>query len=88
MSEELPPEQVIAWLRSPEGVQWSRARIEHARDYGASSPPGAWNLSTWHYRDPVYVPGLFSLREQAGHGEDLNWEDYAARWRPEDQAAA
>lgn len=27
MNAELPPEQVIAWLRTAEGKQWSRLRI-------------------------------------------------------------
>jgi hypothetical protein len=85
---ELPPEQVIAWLRSPEGETWSRERIAHQRDLAGSAPPGAWNLSAWHQRDPVYVPGLFSLREQAGYGDDRHWEDYASRWRPPPGEAA
>lgn len=85
--QELPPEQVTEWLRSAEGEAWSRDRIRSARYVEHQlATLASRGLTTWHDRDVAYVPGFFSLREQAGHGDGWDWEELAPPGQMQDPA--
>ena len=55
-------EDVIQWLRSPEGEQWSRQRIRMARRQDGSLSPASY-ASRQYRRNLVSAPGFFSVRE-------------------------
>lgn len=60
-----PYQDVIDWLRSPEGEKWSEQRMRTAA-FSSPLPMGCfhWNLNTFgNWQGPVYMGGMFSVKE-------------------------
>lgn len=66
---ENPYQDVINWLRSPEGEKWSEERMRTAAVALLNLSPAEirfWNLNRYgNWQGPLFMGGMFSVKEDA-----------------------